>query len=173
MPPRRFVLIAVLLIGAVVAASVVASGGRASKPRARSPSAESWRGLVGSRRFPVALGQRMVVVMRAPSLAQRVQLAGGVATDDQERRWTSQALSAQQDVLLQLDTKGIFIKPELRFTRVLNGFSAALDPSAVPVLERMPQVVGVYRVRAAYPASVTTTPLAAAARGAGLGPIRS
>jgi hypothetical protein len=170
---RRLVLTAVLLIGAVVAASVVAAGGRASKPGAAAPSAESWRGLVGSSRPPVALGQRMIVVMRAPSLAQRVQQAGGVATDDQERRWTAQALSAQQDVLLQLDTKGIFIKPELRFTRVLNGFSAALDPSAVPVLERLPQVVGVYRVRAAYPAGVTTTPVAAAARGAGLGPIRS
>jgi hypothetical protein len=173
MPLRRFALAAVLLLGAVVAAAVVASGGRASKPRVSSPSAESWRGLVGSRRLPVALGQRMIVVMRAPSLADRVQRAGGVASDAQERRWTSEALSAQQDVLLQLDTKGIFIKPELRFTRVLNGFSAALDPSAVPMLERMAQVVGVYRVRAAYPASVTTTPLSAAARGAGLGQIRS
>jgi subtilisin family serine protease len=173
MPLRRFALAAVLLLGAVVAAAVVASGGRASKPLASSPSAESWRGLVGGKRFPVALGQRMIVVMRAPSLAQRVQQAGGVASDDQERRWTSQALSAQQDVLLELDTKGIFIKPELRFTRVLNGFSAALDPSAVQMLERLPQVVGVYRVRAAYPASVTTTPLVAAARAASLAPIRS
>jgi hypothetical protein len=173
MPLRRLAVTAVLLLGAVVAAAVVASGGRASKPRATSPPAESWRGLVGAPRVQVALGQRMIVVMRAASLADRVRRAGGVATDDQERRWTAEALSAQQDVLLQLDTKGIFIRPELRFTRVLNGFSAALDPSAVPVLERMPQVLGVYRVRAAYPASVTTTPLAAAARGASLGPIRS
>ncbi len=115
----------------------------------------------------------MIVVMKAPSLAQRVQGAGGVASDEQERRWTAQALSAQQDVLLKLDTKGIFIKPELRFTRVLDGFSATLEASTVPVLERMPQIAGVYRVRAAYPASVTSSPLRAAAESSGLGPIRS
>src|SRR5205823_8241712 len=135
--------------------------------------AESWQGLVGGRRYQVALGQRMIVVMRAPSLAQRVQQAGGVAADEQERRWTAQALSAQQDVLLKLDTKGIFIRPELRFTRVLNGFSAALDPSAVPVLERMPQIAGVYRVRAAYPASVAARPAAAARRRQRSQPLRS
>src|SRR6516165_4265663 len=104
---------ALLLVGAVVAASVVASGGRASKLRLQVTPAESWQGLVGGVRSPVALGQRMIVVMRAPSLAQRVQQAGGVASDEQERRWAAQALSAQQHVLLQLDTKGIFIKPEL------------------------------------------------------------
>ena len=154
MPRPSLALTCVLLIAAVVAGAVVASGGSASQPRTLPSQAESWEGLVGGRRAPVALGQRMIVVMRAPSLAQRLQRAGGAASDDQERRWTAQALSAQQDVLLQLDTKGIFIRPELRFTRVLNGFSAALDPSAVPVLERMPQIAGVYRVRAAYPASV-------------------
>ncbi|HST25811.1 MAG TPA: S8 family serine peptidase, partial [Gaiellaceae bacterium] len=79
----------------------------------------------------------------------------------------------QQDVLLKLDTKGIFIKPELRFTRVLNGFSAALDPSTVAVLERMPEIAGVYRVRAAYPAALGTTPLRAAANASSLGSIRS
>lgn len=173
MPPRRLAFAVVLLAGAVVAAAVVVSGGRASKPRAVPTPPESWRGLVGGRRTPVALGQRMIVVMRAPSLAQRVQQAGGVASDEQERSWTAQALSSQQDVLLQLDTKGIFIKPELRFTRVLNGFSAALDPSTVAVLERMRQIAGVYRVRAAYPASVRTTPLAAAVQASRLGSIRS
>lgn len=174
MPPRRLAPTAVLLVGAVVAAAVVASRGSASKPRAvPAAPAESWQGLVGGARAPVALGQRMIVVMRAPSLAQRLQLAGGIASDDQERRWTAQALSAQQDVLLRLDTKGIFIKPVLRFTRTINGFSAALDPSAVPVLERMPQVAGVYRVRAAYPAAVGTTPLAAAVRTERVQPLRS
>jgi len=164
---------ALLLVGAVVAASVVASGGRASKLRLQVTPAESWQGLVGGVRSPVALGQRMIVVMRAPSLAQRVQQAGGIASDEQERRWTAQALSAQQDVLLKLDTKGVFIKHQLRYTRVLDGFSAVLEPSTVPVLERMPQIAGVYRVRAAYPASVTSTPLRAAAAGAALDSIRS
>jgi hypothetical protein len=162
-----------LLLGGVVAAAVVASGGHASKPRAQSVPAESWQGLVGSARTPVAVGQRMIVVMKAPSLAQRVQQAGGIASDDQERRWTEQALSAQQDVLLRLDTKGIFVKPDSRFTRVLNGFSAPLDASTAAVLERMPEIAGVYRVRVAYPATVASTPLRAAALGTGLGQIRS
>jgi hypothetical protein len=173
MPLHRLVVGSLLVIGAVVAGAVLASGGSASKPRAAAVPSESWQGLVGSPRGDVALGQRMIVVMRDPSLAQRVQQAGGTATEEQERRWTAQALSAQQNVLLKLDTKGIFIKPELRFTRTLNGFSAALDPSAVPVLERMPQVAGVFRVRTAYPASASVTPTAAAASSQRAQPLRS
>lgn len=174
MPPRRLAVTGLLLVAAVVAAAVVVSRGSASKAQAAPTApAESWQGLVGGARMPVALGQRMIVVMRAPSLAQRLQQAGGIASDEQERRWTAQALSEQQDVLLQLDTKGIFIKPELRFTRTINGFSAALDASAVPVLERMKQVAGVYRVRAAYPASTGVTPLAAATRTERTQPLRS
>jgi hypothetical protein len=170
---RSLVPAALLLLGGVVAAAVVASGGKASKPKAQDVPAESWQGLVGSARTPVAVGQRMIVVMKAPSLAQRVQQAGGIASDDQERRWTEQALSAQQQVLLRLDTKGIFVKPDIRFTRVLNGFSAPLDASTAAVLERMPEIAGVYRVRVAYPATVTSSSLRAAAVGAGLGQIRS
>jgi minor extracellular serine protease Vpr len=173
MPPRRLLVTCALLVTAVVVGAVLASGGSASKPRSTLPPAGSWQGLAGGRRPDVALGQRMIVVMRAPSLAQRLQQAGGTASDEQERRWTAQALSAQQDVLLKLNTKGIFIKPELRFTRVLNGFSAALDPNAVPVLERMPQIAGVYRVRAAYPASLSSTPVAAAVRSQTGQPLRS
>ena len=173
MPPRRSALTAAALVVAVVAGAVLASRGSATKPRTAAATGESWEGLVGGTRAPVALGQRMIVVMRSPSLAQRVQAVGGIASDDQERHWTAQALSAQQNVLLKLDTKGIFIKPELRFTRVLNGFSAVLDPSAVPVLERMPQVAGVFRVRAAYPATVGTTPAVAAARSRLVQPLRS
>jgi minor extracellular serine protease Vpr len=118
----------------------------------------------------VALGQRMIVVLRAPSLADRVRAAGGRASDSQERRWTELARSEQQRVLLGLVTRGIFITPERRYTRVLNGFSAVLDPSVISLLERMPEVTGVYRVRAAFPAAAAGSgaELAAAARGAGL-----
>ena len=38
---------------------------------------------------------------------------------------------------------------------MLDGFSAALDPRAVALLEQMPEVVGVYPVRPAFPASVS------------------
>ena len=173
MPPRRLAVGVLLAVAAVIAGAVLASRGSASKPRAVSAPPESWEGLVGGPRSDVALGQRMIVVMRAASLAQRLQQAGGTATEQQEQRWNAAAMSAQQDLLLKLDTKGIFIKPELRFTRTLNGFSAALAPSAVPILERMPQVAGVYRVRTAYPASVSATPTAAAARSQRSQPLRS
>ena len=39
---------------------------------------------------------------------------------------------------------------------MLNGFSAPLDARAVAVLERRPEVAGVYPVRPAYPASVSS-----------------
>ena len=85
MPLRRLLIGSLLVVGAVVAGAVLASRGSASKPRAAAVPSESWQGLVGSSRGDVALGQRMIVVMRAPSLAQRVQQAGGTATEDQER----------------------------------------------------------------------------------------
>ena len=52
-------------------------------------------------------------------------------------------------------TFGVVARPQYRFTRVLNGFSAALDSRAVALLERAPQVRGVYPIRAAYPASIS------------------
>src|SRR5207249_5087436 len=105
-------------------------------------AAPGWRGLVGAPRPQVAIGQRVLVVLRSPSLAARVAAAGGFATDVQERRWTAQAFAAQQQFLSDLATKGVRVRPELRFTRVLDGFSAALDPRAVSLLERAPEVQG-------------------------------
>ena len=52
----------------------------------------SWRGLVGAPRLPVASGQRMIVVLHAPSVAQRLAHAR-YATEGQERAWTTQALA--------------------------------------------------------------------------------
>ena len=93
---------ALLLVGAVVAASVVASGGRASKLRLQVTPAESWQGLVGGVRSPVALGQRMIVVMRAPSLAQRVQQAGGIASDERIESSAAPAAAARRGVEVTL-----------------------------------------------------------------------
>ena len=134
------------------------------------PLVSAWEGLVGSARPQVAVGQRVLVVLTAPSLAQRVGAAGGFASDAAERRWTTAALASQQEFLSELVTKGIRIRPEYRFTRVLNGFSAAVDPKAIALLGRAPQVRGVYPVRVAYPALVSSAPAAgAAASGVTLG----
>ena len=60
-----------------------------------------------------------------------------------ERRWTAAALASQQQFLTELAAQGIVARLDLQFTRVLNGFSAVADPSAVVLLERSPQVAGV------------------------------
>jgi subtilisin family serine protease len=124
---------------------------------------------VGGARPSVEVGQRKLVVLKAPSLAQRVAENGGFASDAAERRWTAAALAAQKRLLSDLGTHGIRMRVEFSFTRVLNGFSAALDARAVALLERRPEVAGVYPVRVAYPASVSSELLGKTglARGAG------
>ena len=104
----------------------------------------------------MTVGQRMLVVLKAPSLATRVAANGGFATETQEREWTRDAIAAQQQLLAELSIHGIQIRKEFRFARVLNGFSAALDARAIAVIESEPEVAGVYPVRVAYPASISS-----------------
>ena len=148
-----------LAAGLVLATS--GGGAGATAPR----SAASWAGLAGAPRPHVALGQRMIVVLRSPSLADRVARAGGLATEGQERRWTATALAAQNVLISRLGVQGVRIRTEFRYARVLNGFSAALDPRALSLLERAPEVAGVYPVRAAYPASIDLRSVLAAGSG--------
>ena len=49
----------------------------------------------------------------------------------------------------------MLVHPDERFLRVLDGFSAVIPPGVVPIVERDPDVAGVYPVRAAYPAAVS------------------
>lgn len=143
---------ALALVALVVAAALVATSGGA---RTKAPtSSASWIGLAGGPRPRVALGQRMIVVLRSPSLADRVARAGGLATEKQERSWTAAALASQNVLISRLAVQGVRIRTEFRYARVLNGFSAALDARALSLLERAPEVAGVYSVRAAFPASV-------------------
>ena len=130
--------VAVVVVGGTIAAVTVPEGSPSvgtSTPRL-APSA--WRGLVGTPRTAVSLGQRVIVLLAAPSLADRVRLAGGSATDVQERRWTSAVLAGQEQFLAKIAAKGVIARPDLRFTRVVNGFSAIADPRAVALLERSP-----------------------------------
>ena len=141
---------------ATAAVLIAASGGAGTKaPR----SGASWVGLAGAPRPRVALGQRMIVVLRSPSLADRVARAGGLATEKQERRWTAAALAAQNVLISRLGVQGVRIRTEFRYARVLNGFAAALDARALSLLERAPEVAGVYPVRAAFPASISSRAL--------------
>src|SRR5262245_57926063 len=155
---RRLADLALLVGGAAVL--LLLGAGRQPLRAAEPPEPVSWQGLVGDGPRPgVAPGQRMIVVLKWPSLAERVAAAGGVATDRQERRWTTSALAQQRLLFSRLQVQGVRIKPEFSFARVLTGFSAPLDAVAVRLLERDDAVVGVYPVRAAYPASTSSSAL--------------
>ena len=142
----------------VLAATLLVVGFGVSDTRERSlmSQASSWRGLVGSPRPKVLVGQRMLVVLKAPSLAQQVAAHGGYATQQQEHNWTREAIASQKRLLTQLSIHGIQTRVEFSFARVLNGFSAPLDARAVALLERRPEVAGVYPVRVAFPASLSS-----------------
>lgn len=129
--------------------------------------APSWHGLVDTRAL-VATGQREIVLLKAPSLAQRLARVH-YATEAQERAWTSQAFAAQRQVLTTLALDGIAVQPDFSYARVVNGFAAALDPRAVALLEKSPEVAGIYPVRAAFPASLSEQVLSARQFAAGSG----
>jgi hypothetical protein len=161
--PDSFVLPLTLLALAVALALVYARDRtNAAAPVAQVATASSWRGLVGSRPR-VTVGQRVIVVLKSPSVATRVAAAGGRVTDVRERLWSQSALAAQQLLISRLAIQGVSIRAEYTYTRVLNGFSAAVDPSAIPLLEHDHDVAGVYPVRVAYPASVSSSVLASPA----------
>jgi minor extracellular serine protease Vpr len=148
------------VLGAVALAATllsVAAGAGSAGHDGLHLTASAWRGLVGSPRQQVVVGQRVIVVLNSPSLADRVAAAGGRATEAQERRWTAAALAADNLLITRLAQQGVRIKPEFRYGRVLTGFSAPLDPRGVALLERSPEVAGVYPVRIAYPASLSST----------------
>jgi len=160
-PPWRSLAAAAFVLGCVAGVLALVAyaaggedGGRVTTAR---PAASAWRGLVGTARSEVALGQRVIVLLKAPSLADRVRQAGGLATYEAERRWTATALASQEQFLFELAAQGIVAKPDLQFTRVVNGFSAVADPSAVVLLERSPRVAGVHPVRAAFPSAMAET----------------
>ena len=115
--------------------------------------AAAWRGLFPERPEP-AFAQRMIVVLAAPSLADRMAAAEAPASAEQQKRWVAEADASQRLVLARLRERGVMLRPEHTFTRTLNGFSALVDPRALSELERTAGVVGVYPVRTVYPASI-------------------
>ena len=165
--PRHALLFALLVVSAT--AVLLATGSKSSgQIPAPLTAASAWRGLVGSRPR-VAPGQRVIVVLKTPSLAQRVAAAGGVVGTRQERAWTTNALSAQKLLVSRLALSGVSVHPDYIFARVLNGFSAAVDPSAIPLIERDQDVVGVYPVRIAYPSTISSDVLSRSDFGPGSG----
>jgi subtilisin family serine protease len=162
-----------LALAAAAAAAGLAVGASSSerKETAAAVGAGSWRGLVGSERVQVPPGQRVIVLLRSPSVADHLRKQR-YATEADERRWTSQALAAQQQVLTMLAANGVGVRPDFSYGRVVNGFAAPLDPRAVALLQRDPEVKGIYPVRTAYPASTASDVLESKefARGGGRRP---
>jgi subtilisin family serine protease len=160
--PDRALAVAALVL-------LLALAGAAGAEDAAPTGAAGWQALLGDRPEP-QLGGRWVVVLDLPSLADRMRRAGGHASEDRQRAWTREARQGQERAIGELAARGLVILPEQSYVRVLNGFSAALDPRALPVLERDPLVEGVYPVRAAYPAAVAPeSVLQSAAFGPGSG----
>jgi subtilisin family serine protease len=165
--PRHALLLALLVVAATTV--LLATGGESEgKAPAPATGASAWRGLVGSRPR-VAPSARVIVVLKTRSLAERVEAAGGVVGTRQERIWTNNALASQKLLVSRLALQGITIRPDYSFARVLNGFSAQLDPSVIPLLERDEDVVGVYPVRVAYPAAISEDVLSRSDFGPGSG----
>jgi subtilisin family serine protease len=147
----------------VITAVLIAAGGGGHSTQVEAEP--SWQGLAGSQRPRVAVGQRVIVLLKAPALADRVGRAGGLATSEQERQWTESALARQKLLVARLRVQGIVVQPEFSYTRTVNGFSAAFDARGVALLERAPDVAGVYPVRAAYPASLSSSLLSGSSFG--------
>ena len=144
----------------VACALLVVSGGRgADAPDPAEAGAAAWRGFVDGERGEVAVGQRMIVVLESPSLADSLARAGGRASESAMRRWSAAALAAQKQVAVRLSREGIALEPDFVYTRTFNGFAAPIDSRALALLERDRDVAGVYPVRAAYPASLSTAEL--------------
>jgi minor extracellular serine protease Vpr len=145
--------LAVLAVG-ITAVLIAAGGGGGSA--ASQQAVPRWQGLAGEQRPRVAVGQRMIVLLKAPSLADRLALAGGLATTEQERAWTAAALTSQRLLIARLGVEGVVVQPEFSYTHVVNGFSAAFDANGLALLERAPEVAGVFPVRPVYPATVSS-----------------
>lgn len=145
-----------LLATAGLALALGVAGGSAQEQPTQSVDEAGWQGVLGVR-APVSAAQRYIVLLRPPSLAARMRGAGGRATEAEMRAWSASAVAQQEQFLARLAAVGARIGPEYRYTRVVNGFSARLDPTSAALLDRDREVVGVYPVRIAYPAQAAAS----------------
>ena len=154
MPTRRRPELArawVLAAVAGVAAFMLVGNVQGARQTVTDAAARAWSSIFGDR--PQAqVGSRTIVVLSSPSLADRMEAAGGKVGAAKQRQWVADIEAEQDAFLASLRERGVTIEPEQIFTKTLNGFSATLDARAVAELDRNPSVIGVYPVRAVYPA---------------------
>lgn len=148
-PSRSLAWLIVVASSAAVAFG--ATGARAQEPSAAAIDEAGWQGVLGTRPA-ISTAQRFVVLLRSPSLATRVRAAGGLATEQEMRGWTDAVVREQEQFLARMAAVGARMNVEYRYARVVNGFSARLDPTSLELLERDREVAGVFPVRIALPA---------------------
>lgn len=151
-PPPR--LLAAAAAGALAGGLLAAFAGGGPGSSAPVATAAGWRPFLAAAGAQAGPDERAIVLLAAPSLADRVRAAGGIASDRQEQRWTAAALAAQDRLLARLRRAGLPLRPERRYLRVVNGLAARLDSRTATRLETVHGVLGVYPVRLAYPASL-------------------
>src|SRR4051812_24815874 len=154
MPTRRRPELArasVLAAVATLAAFLVAGNVSGARDSVTGAASRAWHSVFGDRPEQ-ELGSRMIVVLSSPSLADRMEAASGKPGPAKQRAWTADIETEQEAFLASLRERGIDFRREQVFTRTLNGFSATLAPRAVAELDRNPAVLGLYPVRAVYPA---------------------
>lgn len=156
-------LVAAGAAGVAVVPPVIGAGESAVRA-----AASAWDGVFGERAQPVAEG-RMIVVLEAPSVAERIAQAEAPPTAEDQMRWVAEADASQRLLVARLRERGLDVERVRSFTKTLNGFSAVLDARAAAELGRMDGIAGVYPVRTLYPASLTAEILAGAQFRAGAG----
>ena len=144
---------AALVAGAAATAALLlaSTGARAQQAPSTPVDEAGWEGFWAFAP-PSRRQQRYIVLLNPPSLAARVRAAGGEATEKEMTAWTSAAVAQQEQFLARLSAVGARVAPEYRYVRVVNGFSARLDPTSLALLDRDREVTGIYPVRIAYPA---------------------
>src|SRR5206468_6884867 len=106
MRTRRVLAELALAAGAAALLFVIVPGRQAVHAAEPVPPV-SWQGLVADGpRAPVHVGQRMIVVLKTPSLAERVAAHGGLASDKQEHTWTSSVLAQERLLRSRLELQG-------------------------------------------------------------------
>ena len=102
--PQLGPLTFVALAGTVL---LIAAGGQGAEPRADAEEQPRWQGLVADARTRAMIGQRTLVVLRAPAVAQYVARAGGRASEEDQRRWRAKVVAGQKLLLSRLALEGL------------------------------------------------------------------
>jgi subtilase family protein len=149
-------VVALVATGLALAGTVEGAGDSLARTAARA-----WGAVFADRPTPAPeRRQRVLVVLSAPSLADRLAAAETTPRARAQRRWTVEAEGAQQLLLAGLRERKVDLERDQVFTRTFNGFSALVGARALAELERAQGIAGVYPVRTVYPASSSAAALA-------------